>query len=110
MKRTSGTFAAIFFNKSGRAQSIFGSYELYPAGTIGIPPKIYDSGKATFSIKDIERQEITESKMQVSLKIEDDNWSIGVEPAYNKWNSYHGEPYDTLLTSIKEDYFTATAE
>lgn len=88
--------------------SVFGSYELHPAGTIGIPPKNYDSGKATFSIKDIERQEITESKLQVSLKIEDDVWSIGVEPAYNKWNSYHGEPYDILLSTIKEDYLASS--
>jgi len=104
MKRTSGSIATIYTDKNGKPFAVFGSFEIYPAGTIGIPPKTYDSGKVTFSVKDIDTQVIIEQRLQANLKIDGSNWSIGAEPAYNHWTPWQGEPFTAVLESVKKEY------
>ncbi|MCW3119664.1 MAG: hypothetical protein JWM28_3746, partial [Chitinophagaceae bacterium] len=51
----------IFIDEADKPYSVFGTYQIFPAGTIGIPAKQYDSGQITYNVKDINNQKIITS-------------------------------------------------
>ena len=110
MKRTSGNFAAIFIDPLLKPFSVYGNFEIYPSNTIGVPVKNYHSGNVTCHVKNIDSQEIVKSYPAIHLKIVGEKWSIGTEPSFRQWTPFYGEPFDTILSQVREEYFDLNPE
>jgi hypothetical protein len=105
MKRTSGNFAAIYFDEKNNPFSVYGTFEIYPANTVGYPLKNYHSGKISCEIKNLDSQMIIKRYAELNLKIVGEKWTIGWEPSLRQGEVLQGEPFDTILSRVRDEYF-----
>jgi len=98
MSSVRGLFAGIFIDISDCAFSVYGYYKLFPV----LADCDWVQGKVNYTIKDIDQQWITKNR-RLDIRFNTNRLELGISFGANYWMALSGEPYDIILSSIKND-------
>ena len=104
MLKNAGPFSGVYFGRNQKMFRVFGAYQIATELSTAPSMQKFYKGVVIYNIVDQETKVTVTEQGSVSLRIVGDVWSIGTFED-GIWMRLHSEPFYTILTEVKYNYY-----